>query len=123
MTSTMVAASPHAGMGTLPGGVPSHPLVSDATTRAIMHSLVESTSLGMALLGGRPWAHELVNLTYERFVGRSETLGRDVTGVLPPEVCAALSLDDVATAEHPMVLPDVSFGHHAAGGEMSLGEG
>lgn len=62
--------------------VPEHPRVSDALARATLQALLESDSVGVALLRAGDWTHVLTSPTYERLVGAQGTLGRSVFEVL-----------------------------------------
>src|SRR5688572_17459782 len=75
--------------------VPHHPLIGDAFARAVLDALVDSDSLGIALLRGRPWVHAMVNATYQRIVGRTPALGRTVASILPPILASDSFLDRV----------------------------
>lgn len=68
------------------GHVPEHPRISDALARATLQALLDSETVGVALLRAGDWTHVLVSATYERLVGAEETLGRHVWDVVPEAV-------------------------------------
>lgn len=66
--------------------VPEHPRVSDALARATLQALLDSETVGVALVRGSDWTHVLASATYERLVGAEATLGRHVSDALPEAI-------------------------------------
>jgi hypothetical protein len=65
------------------GAVPEHPRVPDALARATLQALLDSETVGVALVRASDWTYVLASATYERLVGAEETLGRDVWATIP----------------------------------------
>lgn len=81
----------------LPESVPEHPRVSDALARATLLALLESETVGVALIRASDWTHVLASATYERFVGTRETLGRHVSDAIPDAVAPLAMLGGVVS--------------------------
>jgi hypothetical protein len=98
------------------GHVPEHPRISDALARATLQALLDSETVGVALLRASDWTHVLVSATYERLVGAEETLGRHVWDAIPEAVvpramlAAVVSTGKGARSDRLLVRAEVEGG-------------
>jgi hypothetical protein len=81
--------------------VPEHPRVADALARAVLQSLLDSPSIGIALVRTVDWSHVMTSATYERLVGVAPTLGSPLDEVLPPSIAARSMLEHVLATGEP----------------------
>ncbi len=77
--------------------VPEHPRIPDALARATLQALLESESVGVALVRASDWLHVLVSATYERLVGVDETLGRQLWDAIPEAVVPRAMVESVVS--------------------------
>ena len=78
-------------------GVPEHPRISDVLARATLQALLDSETVGVALVSASDWTHVLASATYERLVGAKETLGRHVSDAIPEAVVPHAMLGSVVS--------------------------
>lgn len=77
--------------------VPEHPRISDALARATLQALLDSETVGVALVRASDWTHVLASATYERLVGAKETLGRQVSDAIPEAIVPHAMLGSVVS--------------------------
>ena len=75
--------------------VPAHPRISDALARAVVDALLDSTSIGVALVRSVDWLHAMTSATYERLVGQIAPPGRPLYDVLPESIAPRATLEAV----------------------------
>jgi hypothetical protein len=77
------------------GAVPAHPRVSDAIARAMLEALLDSPSIGIALVCSKDWSHVMTSAAYERLVAAPAALGRPLYEVLPESIASRAKLEAV----------------------------
>ncbi|HEY8078751.1 MAG TPA: GAF domain-containing protein [Labilithrix sp.] len=80
---------------------PEHPRVPDAVARAVLQSLLENPSTGIALVRANDWSHVMTSPTYERLVGVRQTLGKSVDDVLTRSTAPRAMLERVNATGEP----------------------
>jgi hypothetical protein len=79
------------------GQVPEHPRISDALARATLQALLDSETVGVALVRASDWTHVLASATYERLIGAEETMGRSVWDAISEAVVPRAMLASVVS--------------------------
>src|SRR5688572_12255909 len=80
---------------------------ADAVARAVLQSLLENTSIGIALVRSEDWSHVMANPTYERLAGVSPAIGRSLEEVLTASIAPRSMLEHlIATGEPTTMLLD-----------------
>lgn len=72
--------------------------VSDVLARAVLAALLDSASVGVALVRSDDGSHMMASATYERLLGVSGIVGRPLSDVLPASVAPRSILDAVASS-------------------------
>jgi hypothetical protein len=86
--------------------VPEHPLVADATARAVLRAIVDCESAGIAVLHGPLHLHVVASAAYLRMMGVSSALGMSLFDVVPVEAAPPhLVRSVVSTGESASVGP------------------
>ena len=82
-----------------PEGAAEHARVPDALARAVLHALLESEEIGIALARSGDWSHVMTSATYERLVNGGAALGhafdRSLPDVLTDAVAPRAMLDAI----------------------------
>jgi hypothetical protein len=90
-----------------PSPVPEHPLVADATARAVLRAIVDCDGAGFAILRGPLRLHVVASSAYLRMMGMPSALGASLFDIVPPDA-----------APHHVVLGVVTTGRSATVGPV-----